>query len=338
MNKTPEIRLTGLDLIRSCAILFVIAGHFSLNTGFQQAIFEGPSMFIQGTMKFFFGMGVPLFLLLTGYLNSKKELSSRYYRGGLRVAASYLLFSIITVLFRKYALGTEYSWLEWGHKILSFSAIPYGWYIEMWIGLFLLTPFLNILYRHIPNQKQKLVLLGTLFLITALPDWTNRYGLHLVPEFWVNCFPLFFYFAGAYIREYQPSISKIWGGGGAIFGFCLLDPLFNTFFVKNHSMIQIAGDPSGIFGSVISILFFLIYYTWNTNCLPAKKMLAGISKASLDMYLCCYIFDALLYPTFRDLWKWNGPAQAGWYFPVIVPTLFLCSFTTAWLKEKILKF
>ena len=63
MNKTPEIRLTGLDLIRSCAILFVIAGHFSLNTGFQQAIFEGPSMFIQGTMKFFFGMGVPLFLL-----------------------------------------------------------------------------------------------------------------------------------------------------------------------------------------------------------------------------------------------------------------------------------
>ena len=129
-----------------------------------------------------------------------------------------------------------------------------------------------------------------------------------------------------------------YGGGGAIFGFCLLDPLFNTFFVKNHSMIQIAGDPSGIFGSVISILFFLIYYTWNTNCLPAKKMLAGISKASLDMYLCCYIFDALLYPTFRDLWKWNGPAQAGWYFPVIVPTLFLCSFTTAWLKEKILKF
>lgn len=56
------------------------------------------------------------------------------------------------------------------------------------------------------------------------------------------------------------------------------------------------------------------------------------------MYLYCYIFDALLYPTFRDLWKWNGPAQAGWYFPVIVPTIFLCSFTTAWLKEKILKF
>lgn len=153
----------------------------------------------------------------------------------------------------------------------------------MWIGLFLLTPFLNILYRHIPNQKQKLVLLGTLFLITALPDWTNRYGLHLVPEFWVNCFPLFFYFAGAYIREYQPSISKIWGGGH--FWFLPSQPSFQHVLCQNHSMIQIAGDPSGIFGSVISILFFLIYYTWNTNCLPAKKCWQASQKPLLT---CTY--------------------------------------------------
>lgn len=211
-HSTP--RLSGLDLIRSCAILFVIAGHFSMNTGFQNAIFEGPSMFIQGTMKFFFGMGVPLFLLLTGYLNSGKEATLRYYKGGIRVIASYLLFSIITILFRKYGLGEGYSWTEWGHQILSFSAIPYGWYIEMWIGLFLLVPFLNILYRHIPDKKQKLILLGSLFLMTALPYLMNRYGMHLVPGFWATCFPLFFYVAGSYIREYQPAISKIWGGGG----------------------------------------------------------------------------------------------------------------------------
>lgn len=337
MNIHSSSRLSGLDLIRSCAILFVIAGHFSMNTGFQSAIFEGPSMFIQGTAKFFFGMGVPLFLLLTGYLNSKKEATWRYYKGGIRVVASYLLFSIMTILFRKYYLGGEYSWLEWGLQIFSFSAIPYGWYIEMWIGLFLLTPFLNILYHHIPDKKQKLVLLGSLFLMTALPNLMNRYGMHLVPGFWAACFPLFFYFAGSYIREYRPGISKIWGGV-VIFGICLINPVFNVFFLKNHSMIQITGDPAGVFGSIIVILFFLMYYTWNTHSLPLRKMLECISRVSLDMYLCCYIFDVLLYPIFKDLWKWNGSAQAGWYLPVIVPTLFLCSFVTAWVKEKIFKF
>ena len=138
-NNTPprtSQRLAGLDLVRSCAILFVIAGHFFMYTKFQQAEFSGISMFIQGTIKFFFH-GVPLFLLLTGYLNTKKEIVPRYYKGCVRILGSYLLFSVATIAFRHYYLGEEKSIVDWGHQILSFSAIPYAWYIEMWIGLFL---------------------------------------------------------------------------------------------------------------------------------------------------------------------------------------------------------
>lgn len=163
------------------------------------------------------------------------------------------------------------------------SAIPYGWYIEMWIGLFLLTPFLNILYRHIPNQKQKLVLLGTLFLITALPDWTNRYGLHLVPEFWVNCFPLFFYFAGAYIREYQPSISKY--GGGWPFLVFAFSPLFSTRSLSKplHDTNCRRSVRNFRKRHIHSLLSYILHMEYE---LPAcKKMLAGISKPLLT---CTY--------------------------------------------------
>lgn len=39
-------RIIGLDLVRSCAILFVIAGHFFvLNTPFKNTDFGGFSMF-----------------------------------------------------------------------------------------------------------------------------------------------------------------------------------------------------------------------------------------------------------------------------------------------------
>ena len=41
-------RFSGLDLIRSLAIFSVIAGHFFMNTGFQNVEFVGVSMFIQG--------------------------------------------------------------------------------------------------------------------------------------------------------------------------------------------------------------------------------------------------------------------------------------------------
>ena len=210
-----NFRSIGLDLIRSLAIFSVIGGHFFMNSGFQNVEFGEAAMFVQGCAKFFFGIGVPLFLMLTGYLQGKKEANTRYYKGALRVLGSYAVFCLVTILFRIYYLGEQGSALQWGHKVLDFSAIPYGWYIEMWIGLFLLVPFLNILWRHIPTQRLKLVLLGTLYVMTALPDMTNRYGMHLTPGFWADCYPLFFFFAGAYIREYGVTIRKSYllGGG-----------------------------------------------------------------------------------------------------------------------------
>lgn len=118
--------------MRSLAILFVIAGHFALNTPFRQTVFEGVSMFIQGSANPLFATGVPLFIMLTGYLNANKTVSRKYYRGCVRVLFAYLLFSIVTILFRRYYLHEEQlSWLQWGLKVLDFSAIPYGWYIEV---------------------------------------------------------------------------------------------------------------------------------------------------------------------------------------------------------------
>lgn len=78
-------RVIGLDLIRSCAIFFVIAGHFfSLNTEFRTNVFEGVSMFIQGAFSMLFASGVPLFIMLTGYLNCNKTVSRQYYKGGIK--------------------------------------------------------------------------------------------------------------------------------------------------------------------------------------------------------------------------------------------------------------
>ena len=206
-------RNIGLDIIRSFAILFVIAGHFLLNTSFNSSIFYGYSLFIQAMAKMLFIIGVPLFILLTGYLNSEKSINKKYYRAGLRVIISYLLFSVVTILIRHYYLHEHFSWIQWGLKILDFSAIPYAWYIEMWIGLYLFTPFLNLLYKAIPTWKQKVLWLIILFMMTAVPDLLNRYGLHLVPNFWKTCYPLLFFFIGCFIKEYQLIIKPLYGWG-----------------------------------------------------------------------------------------------------------------------------
>lgn len=219
--------------------------------------------------------------------------------------------------------------------MLDFSAIPYGWYIEMWIGLFLLTPFLNMLYKAIPTRRQKHVLLLTLYLMTALPDLLNRYGLHLVPGFWIKIYPLMFFFAGSYVREYSPQPAK-WKLMAIIVLLCIINPTFNVLFVNNHTMISPTGGFAGVTGTVIAVAFFLLLYKADFGLSWLRAALMKVSVLSLDMYLCCYMMDRLVYSYFLEHY-FVDQSQFGIYFFIIVPILFAGSFAIAWVKDTVCK-
>lgn len=325
-------RIAGLDIVRTVAILFVIAGHFFLHTPFNSTPFGGASMFLQGMGQTLFMVNVPLFLILTGYLNINKAMSRKYYRGCIRVLLSYLLFSLVAIAVRRYCLHEELSWLQWALKITDFSAIPYGWYIEMWIGLFLLTPFLGAMWRGIASRRHRLVLIATLYLLTALPDFCNRYGVSLMPGYWESAAsPLVFFFIGAYIREYQPVVSR-WKLCAAIVGLCLINPLFNLVAMRGHTMIHLVGDGNGLVGIPLAAMMTLLFYRVDVK----SGALQRISVWSLDMYLVSYCFDALYYPYFREHF-FESQAQFGLFFFVVVPLVFLSSFAVAGVKAGLFK-
>ncbi len=329
-------RICGLDLIRLCAIFFVIAGHFFIcNTQYLSVTFKGTSMFIQAIMMSIFYVSVPLFIMLTGYLNINKVATKKYYIGMLRVLVAYLIFSIITILFRIYYLGEEFSVIQWTGKILRYSAIPYAWYIEMWIGLALLAPFLNYLWKAIPTIQQKLLLVATLFVLTSIPDFCNRYGYHIVPGYFAKgCYPLMFYFVGTFIREYQPTI-KNWLGWIVILSMAAVNPIFNIIAPnRGGDITQIAGGPGGVFFTWIAVAIFLMLYRKDIVIPAVKKWITHCSMVSLEMYLCCYMFDQLYYPWFKEHF-YESQAQFLPWFLVIVPLVFFSSYIVATLYNSV---
>lgn len=324
-------RNSGLDLVRCFAVLFVISSHFFINTPARDAIFEGPSMFLQGMGRTLFLVNVPLFLIITGYLNLNKVISRKYYSGMVSVLLSYIFISAVTIIFRERLLNEHYSPIQWILKITDFSAISYAWYIEMWIGLFLLTPFLNILWKNIETKRHKRILIATLYLLCALPDMFNRYGVHLVPGYWEVVYPCGFFFIGAYIKEYQPSVAT-WKLIGFILLCSLINPVFNAIFISDHSMIQLVGDGNGMIGMPLATAFFLLVYKIKISNNYVSKALASISKASLDMYLSSYMFDVVIYSYLISHYYVNQ-SQFGLWFFLIVPTVFSCSYIFAIIKR-----
>ena len=325
----PGQRVCGLDFIRVCAIFFVIAGHFLLlNTSYASAPIQSVSIFIQRMMMSVFYVSVPLFMMLTGYLNCHKTPTKKYYKGMVRVLVAYLFFSVVTIAFRKYYLGEELSIMQWILKILNYTAIPYAWYIEMWIGLALLTPFLNYLWKAIPTMQQKLLLIATLFVMTSLPNTIND-RVELLPDYFhVACYPLLYYFMGNFIREYQPTI-KFWVGGVVILLVSLFNPVVTLALAgPNSPDFGFGGMAMGGCSTFIAVAIFLMLYRRDISVPSIKRWVTHCSMVSLEMYLCCYMFDALYYPWFKEHFFVSQAQFLPWFF-VIVPLCFLSSYLVA---------
>lgn len=316
----------------------MIAGHFwVLNTPYRKVDFDGsPSMFVQGMGNFFFSIGVPLFLLMTGYLNHRKTvLDKRYLRGMMKVVTAYLFFSLMTYVFRTCWMHEDIGVVGGIWKTLDFSLIPYGWYIEMWIGLYLMTPFLNLGYQAIGSRGQKKALIVVLYLMTALPDLFNRYGFHLVPGYWACIYPVMFFVIGRYVREYQPEVAgwKLWM---AALLPCLVNPLFGELVVRGRPLLQIAGGSSGVFGTVQAVAVFLLLYRRDVRNGVAKWAFGMLALLSLDIYLACYMADQLVYPFFHSRYYESQQQFGAWFF-VVVPLVLVLSAVMAQVKEWIFK-
>ncbi len=295
-------RNLNIDLIRGIATLFVIAIHFYMNTFYYIEPCKGIAMYMMTIFRSIFITCVPLFMIITGYLKSKKEISKKYYKPLIRIGLIYLLCSIACICFKKFYMNNPISLTDAILEILEFEGAPYSWYIAMYFGLFLLIPFVNLIWKNLKNKKQKQWLIGTFIILTFLPallniEISNSYR-YLAPSWWISLYPLTYYFVGAYIEEYDIKISI----STNIFLLILFTVLFGTLnFIRSSNNIFVVDSFTEYIGTgtfIIAILIFvlLIHIDLKKHSKFFKKIIICISTLSLSTYLLSYISDKLIYP------------------------------------------
>lgn len=322
----------SIDLIKCFAIFFVIGQHFFIaNTYFLFVEYKGGAIFIQNIILEICRMAIPLFIITTGYLNNHIDFNKSFFWSFLKVLFTYILYSILTLLYRRYYLNETFSFIDDLILILSFKAIPYGWYVEMWIGLFLISPFINRFFSSIEGKNiKKLIII--LFCLTALPLFLNRKGFDIFPDFWISLWPLLYYIIGKYINKYNVSISK-----KTIFFLpfiFLINPIANIIIPGTHSYYNFTGDY--LLMVPTSLIFFILCLQINLNNSFLKKIIKKISILSFDIYLCCWIFDSLYYPILKKN-NFISQSQFGYWFIIIVPIVLFSSLLFSQLIFFILK-
>lgn len=339
MVKEQGSRNINLDLIRCVAVLFVLSVHFLLNNEFYGNPVVGKKMFLMCIMRTLFICCVPLFLMLTGYLMNEKKLSTRYFFKIRKTYITYVLASIFCVVFSIFVLRVDKEPKQWILGIFDFTTASYSWYIEMYIGIFFLIPFLNILYHGLETKKKKQSLLLIMLVTTALPSLMNCWNFEmqgwwqnpsvatshnqLIPRYWELLWPITYYYLGAYYCEYRVKLRKIVKVTTCIvsvIAFAVLN------YWKSHEICYVSGPNNSYQGyetMIISFLLFDILCSWEINRIPGimKKLICRISDLSLGIYLTSSVIDAWVYPQLcKKVTVMTN--RIVWFLPVVLFVFF----------------
>lgn len=318
-------REPGLDLLRCVALLCVITFHGFLYNGYYREHQAGAAMLLAGSVRWLSVSCVGLFLMLTGYLKSGRTELRACYRGLPSVLLGYLLAAAVSIPVRHFFLGDPQPLFIWVRRLLGFRGVYYGWYVEMYVGLMLLSPFVNRGLMAQPSWGGLLALGAVLLAVTALPGATP---LELAPAYWRSMYPLTYYVLGALVRRFQPEIPP-WAG--------LAGALLTALGLGAATVLSTGGDLSGAFtqefGDLWIVVMVVCLFVGLYRVRPGGRLgrlLSWGAGGCFGGYLLSHLLDAWCY---RLIPGWRTPGRYPLLFLTVTVPIFLCSILGGKLLE-----
>ena len=289
-----EKRNTNVDIVRVFAFFMVLVVHTMLNNGYYLVPLKGPHMIIATFVRQFAMVCVPLFMILTGYLCCGKEfvINKKYLSKLLKVIVPFILVSFLT-----YFVLSAYNILN-GKTLLSIllnmGATGYAWYIEMYIGLYLLMPLINSGWNNIKDKKQRQAIIIVMFALCCVTNFTTPFG-YKINGFWSNTYPLLFYLTGMYLKEYGLQISRLTKIVVLVISTMLSWIMAITVFREN--VMVTANHYHNPFCFILSVMVFDLLINAKTENMNArsKTLLSKIADITLPAYLVSYVTDIFVY-------------------------------------------
>lgn len=284
----------GIDILRIIAVILVIIVHFFYNTNYYYAIdLYNRNMIIQTIIRDFAMICVPLFMMITGFLNKKEKYDKSFFKSLFNIIIIWFFYSLIEY-FSINVLNNNYQALNFKSllfTITSFKGCEYSWYIEMYIGLYLFSPILNNAYNAF-DKKNKLYCLLVVLSVIIFPEFINSLfdNVIYIPNWWTGIYPIAYYVMGKYISDNKFRIKK-----KTLLLLILLSQIL-SFSLNYH--FQIAHSTITTF--ISTVLVFLIFYDIELKCNTVKKIIKYISNITLDIYLGSSLIDNIVYPIFNN--------------------------------------
>lgn len=322
-----------LDILRILAILMVFNLHFTVALGQQYGVFFG---FANGNWG---NVGTSLFFLISGNClarnyGEKLEIGKFYKKRWLAIFpmfyVSYLLvlFGYMVILQNNVFAGVE-PWkiiftLIGIDKYLVFvevktAALVGEWYTAIIVGIYLLFPLLQLLYKkcRIPTT----IVLLALYILNIIFD-TGQ-----IPADARLITGIFVFWIGMFLYRYEKQLEKmpwlVFGALVAVSGVLLFVPL------PGHDLV---------YKNLLAILIFLVLMRVGSYLKKDNKVLRFLCKIEYAVYLCHHTVILVLLSFYV---KVIGQVEKiSYYILSMVATIvfaIIVTYLTNWIVKGIVK-
>ena len=301
-----KIREPGGDLFRILGLLFVNALHACLYNGFYYEEQAGVAMWLANSARWLtFGCNA-MFILLTGYMKTASPWNKRYYKSLVAVLVGYVLTCVISYPIRYFCIGEKDPLEVWLTRFATFS--NYAWYVEMYIGLFLFSPVINLALDKIHDSRKMWMLTAGLLLVTV--GHSASY-MDLLPDYGGGMYPLALYTLGAVIRRTKPRIPA---------GLCLAAALLTALglgygTLKTATNGFSSGFSQGYGGFWVVLMVTMLF-------LGVYRLRAGERAGRVLAWLSGGVFEGYILSRLLDVWIYGTVTQ--WHSSEYYPLIFVC--------------
>lgn len=348
----------GIDIIKILAVILVVCIHFFLYNGFYAYPLTNSSAIGPIAFRWVSYTCVPLFMISTGYLMKNKTFSAKFYTGLIKVIFIYIIISIICIKFKEHHFHDTFTPWTLLQGYLEYSNAHYGWYVNYYIAMFLIIPFLNLAVNGCKTWGQKFFLVAMTVVITVLAKslylgFKQYDQIKLLPDYLADSWAIAYYFTGAFIRDCPPKRNLrnkliILAAGAASLSFLTYSSYKQTLANGFNDNIFISWHFNN-YGAypvyALSVCIFLLLFDITTKNKGVKFVLRQISGVTLGTYLVSYVFDNMFYGGWRlndssprhmglnEKYAEVGDRFAHWY--EIIPKVFICSLICGFAVHKL---
>lgn len=325
--ENTKTRQSNFELLRIIAMMMIIGLHYfngTMGGALNHSI--GYNYYLTHLFESLFIVGVNCFVLITGYfMIGKSEININKI---IKLMISLIFYSLIF-----YGISIVIGQNHFSFKEIVFAIIPFvagrRWFVEAYIILFLLIPFLNVALTSISIKKYR-ILLAIMLVFFSLwcsflpypPETDNGYGI-------INF--VFLYCIGGYIKLYWKNIkaAKIYA-----FGY-MLCALFTFISSLIPHLQNRAWGYSYIFNIIGAVFLFLAF-----SKLKIKSKVINLISPYMFGVFIIHSDSSLTNFIYQDLGRcfefWNSPYLIIHIFIFISITLIVCV-AIDMIKEKVFK-